>query len=305
MAEVAEAGPEPLIGFARTVRAAVNDLTRRFREAELETPDLDSRLLVCHACNLSHEAYILHDSRLLLDSEAEAIEAMAARRVAREPVSRIIGRREFYGREFVISPAVLDPRPDTETLVGAALDLLERDGASAPRLLDLGTGSGCILLSLLAERPGATGIGIDIDQQGLRIAQENARRLRLTERSVFACMDWTTALRGEFDLIVSNPPYIASSEIASLAPEVRLFDPRTALDGSEDGYAAYKRLACECFRLLRPGGWMLLEAGANQTAEILGLFDETGWFAEAKEWDFYRDLAGINRVVAIKRQSAP
>jgi release factor glutamine methyltransferase len=302
MADAAKAVAD-LRGAPPTVRAMVNELTRRFQAAGIDTPELDSRLLVCQACNLSREAYILHDGRTLSDFEAAAIDAMAARRLAREPVSRIIGRREFYGREFVISPAVLDPRPDTETLVGAALDLLEDEGIRAARLLDLGTGSGCILLSLLAELADATGIGIDIDPEALKVAQDNARRLDLTERSAFACMDWTTALDGEFDLIVSNPPYIASAEIVSLAPEVRLFDPHRALDGSGDGYSAYKRLARECSRVLRPGGWILLEAGANQAVEILALFDEMGWFAEEKEWDFYRDLAGVNRVVAIKRQS--
>lgn len=289
-----------------TIRDAVADLTRRFRAVGLDAPELDARLLVCNACNLTREAYILHDSRALAALEAAAIEGYATRRLASEPVSRIIGKREFYGRDFIVAPAVLDPRPDTETLIDAALKLTADDGGGARplRILDLGTGSGCILLTLLAELPEASGVGIDIDPAALEIARENAKALSLNARSAFACMDWTAALNGEFDLIVSNPPYIASSEIASLAPEVRLHDPLIALDGDSDGLSAYRRLARDCTGMLPPGGWMLLEAGAGQAMEIVGLFEETGWFAEQAEWRLYSDLAGVKRVVAIKRQSA-
>lgn len=288
---------------ARSVQGAVAELSRQFRAAGVATPELDAKLLVSRACNLTREAYILHGSRSLSQAEETAVNRSATRRLAGEPVSRIIGQREFYGRSFAISPAVLDPRPDTETLVSAALDRLRREGLHGPRILDLGTGSGCILLSLLAELPDAYGVGIDIDPRALSTAQDNARALSLAERAAFACMDWTAGLTGTFDVIVSNPPYIASRDIASLAPEVRLYDPHLALDGADDGLCAYKRLASECWRLLRPGGWILVEAGASQAEEILGLFDEMGWFEPAQEWEFHRDLAGFNRVVAIKRQS--
>jgi release factor glutamine methyltransferase len=288
-----------------TVNAAVTELTKHFRAAGFATPDLDARLLVCHACNLSREAYILEARRDVSDAEAAAIQASAARRLAYEPVSRIIGQREFYGLNFVIAPSVLDPRPETETLVDAALGLLKVANYRpvSPRLLDLGTGSGCILLSLLAELPDAWGIGIDIDPAALRIASRNARALSLTERSAFACMDWTAALKAQFDLIVSNPPYIATSDIVALAPEVGGYDPFVALDGGVNGLSAYRRLARDAYELLRPGGWILLEAGAEQSARIIDIFSENEWFSEQREWQLFRDLAGINRVVAIKRQS--
>lgn len=300
-ASVAASPPEAAV----TIRGAVADLTRRFRVAGLETPGLDARLLVCHACNLSRDAYILYEGRALSALEAAAIDRNAARRLASEPVSRIIGKREFYGREFIIAPAVLDPRPDTETLIDVALKHVAQDGdGSRPlRILDLGTGSGCILLTLLAELPEASGIGIDIDPAALQIARANAKALSLNARSAFACMDWTAALNGEFDLILSNPPYIASQEIASLAPEVRLHDPHLALDGDEDGLSAYRRMTQDCIGMLRPGGWMLLEAGAGQAMEIVGLFGENGWFADRTAWELYPDLAGVKRVVAIKRQT--
>jgi release factor glutamine methyltransferase len=299
------AGGMAIESAGTSVRAAVTELTKRFRAAGLATPELDARLLVCHACNLSREAYILSSGRNVSDAEAAAIDASASRRLAYEPVSRILGKREFYGRNFVIAPSVLDPRPETETLVDAALGLLKgaNHKAVSPRLLDLGTGSGCILLSLLAELSGGWGIGIDIDPGALRIASRNACALSLSERSAFACMDWTAALKARFDMIVSNPPYIASSEIVALAPEVSGYDPLIALDGAADGLSAYRRLARESYEVLRPGGWILFEVGARQSTEALDIFDEMGWFPEGREWELFRDLAGINRVVAIKRQS--
>lgn len=293
-------------GAGLTVRSVTANLARRLKAAGVPSPDLDARLLVSNACGFSRETYILTNDRPIEAHESAAIDDLAGRRLAGEPVSRIIGRREFYGRDFAIGPAVLDPRPDTETLVAAAIDILgaEARTASSPRILDLGTGSGCILLTLLAELPQAWGVGIDVDPEALKIATENAKALTLTSRSAFACMDWVEALNGEFDLIVSNPPYIASDEITTLADEVRLYDPKVALDGGRDGYDAYRAISATCLSALRPGGSIVVEAGVRQAVEIVNLFaeqDETGSGVVAR---LFQDLAGVNRVVAIKRQAA-
>ena len=293
-------------GAGLTVRSVTANLARRLRAAGMPSPDLDARLLVSHACGLSRETYILASDRPIEAHESAAIDDFAGRRLTGEPVSRIVGRREFYGRDFAIGPAVLDPRPDTETLVAAAIDILAAEArtAGSPRILDLGTGSGCILLTLLAELPHAWGVGIDVDPEALKLARKNAKTLTLTSRSAFACMDWVEALNGEFDLIVSNPPYIARDEITTLADDVRLYDPKVALDGGLDGYDAYRAISASCLSVLRPGGSVVVEAGARQAAEIVNLFaehDVTGIGVEAR---LFQDLAGINRVVAIKRQAA-
>jgi release factor glutamine methyltransferase len=293
-------------GAGLTVRSVTANLARRLRAAGMPSPDLDARLLASHACGLSRETYILANDRPIDARESAAIDDFAGRRLAGEPVSRILGRREFYGRDFAIGPAVLDPRPDTEALVAAAIDILAAEArtAGSPRILDLGTGSGCILLTLLAELPHAWGVGIDVDPEALKLARGNAKTLTLTSRSAFACMDWVEALNGEFDLIVSNPPYIARDEITTLADDVRLYDPKVALDGGLDGYDAYRAISATCLSVLRPGGSVVVEAGARQAAEIVNLFaehDVTGIGVEAR---LFQDLAGINRVVAIKRQAA-
>jgi release factor glutamine methyltransferase len=157
---------------------------------------------------------------------------------------------------------------------------------------------------LLAELPYAWGVGIDVDPEALKIARENAKALTLTSRSAFACMDWVEALNGEFDLIVSNPPYIASDEITTLADDVRLYDPQVALDGGLDGYDAYRAISATCLSVLRPGGSVVVEAGARQAAEIVNLFAEHGVTGSGVEARLFQDLAGVNRVVAIKRQAA-
>jgi release factor glutamine methyltransferase len=289
-----------------TVHSAITALTQAFREASLPTPELDARLLVLHACGISREAHIINPNRPLEAAEIDQIGTFQERRLAREPVSRILGSREFWGQPFTIGAGVLDPRPDTETLIEAALGLIRLEGRrDAPlRLLDLGTGSGCILLTLLKELPQAWGLGIDRSLAALSIARHNAHALGLGKRAAFACADWLDAINGGFHLILSNPPYIRSSEIAALEPEVRCHDPALALDGGPDGLDAYRRIVDGAARAASPGTWILLEAGAGQITGIVTLFDHAGWTLSPERCRIYSDLAGLERVVAIKRQKA-
>jgi release factor glutamine methyltransferase len=287
-----------------TVRAAIADLTAAFRSRGLPSAELDARLLVLDACGLSHEAYLLAPSRGLSSAERAAIASASARRLAREPVSRILGHREFWGRRFALSPSVLDPRPDTETLVETALDILRDEGRTAAdlRILDLGTGTGCILLTLLAELPNAWGLGVDRDMAALAIARGNAASLGLTERAAFACSNWADAVCGPFDLVISNPPYIPAADIETLEPEVRCHDPRLALDGGADGLDAYRRIIGDQARVVAPNGWLIFEFGVNQVMEILTLLGYTESKGATGGCKIRRDMAGIERVVAVKRQ---
>ena len=282
---------------AATSRSAAFRLVRdRFRALGLDTPELDARLLVAHALGLALEALLADPDAPVGAAGAAAIDALAARRSAREPVARILGRQEFYGREFRLNEATLVPRPDTETLIAAVLDRIDRTGLrSAPlRLADLGTGSGAILLTLLAELPGAGGIGTDISARALDAARANADRLGLADRAAFLAADFTAALDGTFDLIVSNPPYIERAAIAALDPEVRRHDPFAALDGGADGLDAYRAILADGPRLLKPGGALFLEIGADQAAAVAALVAAAG----LDRCTIHRDLAGRDRVVS-------
>ncbi|MGF1620770.1 MAG: peptide chain release factor N(5)-glutamine methyltransferase [Rhodomicrobiaceae bacterium] len=287
-----------------TLHAAISALGGRFRAAGLSTPELDAKILALHACGQSREGYFREPERVLTAAEVETLETYEDRRLQHEPVSRICGSREFWGRDFLIGPAVLDPRPDTETLVDTALGILreERRNGEMLRILDLGTGSGCILLSLLAELPRAWGAGIDRSPEALAVARVNAERHGLADRAAFLCGDWCSSVNGAFDLIISNPPYISGEDIGALNPEVSRYDPLIALDGGRDGLDAYRNIAGEALPALKTGGWMMLEAGINQAGEIIQIFKDRGWQADDADLRICPDLAGINRVVAIKRQ---
>lgn len=284
------------------LETASRKLAARFRNAGLQTPELDARLLVCHTCNITYEQLVGDAERILAHAEAEKLEAKAQRRLAREPVSRIIGYREFHGLKFMLGPQTLDPRADTETLVEAALEVAHNKLAGREiSILDLGTGSGCILLSLLHALPGARGVGVDISEEALKVARANAAALEISERSQFTCSDWTKNISGAFSLVVSNPPYISSNEIDALEPEVSKFDPRRSLDGGEDGLDPFRRIFLELGSVLLPGGWVLLELGATQAisvTEILKTPHEKLNFDEFREW---QDLSGHIRSVGAKR----
>jgi release factor glutamine methyltransferase len=268
------------------------------REAGIEMPELDARLLLCHAAGLTHEATIARASDALSPTARARLDAALARRLKREPIARITGEREFYGRRFIVAPHVLDPRPDTETLIEAALGFVERNGlrSAALNLLDLGTGTGCILLTLLAELPHARGLATDISEDALRVAAANAERLGLSARAAFASADWLDGADGEFDLILSNPPYIPARMIGELADDVALYDPRLALDGGADGLDAYRRIAARAREALAPGGRLILEVGEGQADPVTEILQRAGLIPDQNE-PIRSDLAGIPRVV--------
>lgn len=262
---------------ALTIDGARRAWTQRLAAAGLDSPALDARILVGHALGLDHTALAAAPSRVLVADEEEAIAALARRRLAREPVARILGCKEFWSLQLRIDGSTLVPRPETETVVEAALAAIDARGPRTRplRIADLGTGSGAILLALAAELPHADGVGTDVSAAALAVARDNARRLGLTRARWVAC-DMAAALRGPFDLIVSNPPYIASADIAALAPEVRDFDPPAALDGGPDGLDFYRAIRSAAARLLAPGGAVVVELGAGQVHAVGALFAANG-----------------------------
>lgn len=262
---------------ALTIAEARRIWAQKFRDCGIESPELDARILIGHALGLDHAALANGASRALTAAEQNAIAALALRRMAREPVPRIVGFKEFWSLRLRIADATLVPRPETETVVEAALDAVEQRGArSQPlRIADLGTGSGAILLALISELPQAFGVGSDLSTAALGIARDNAVRLGLRRASFVAC-NMAAALRGPFDVIVSNPPYIPSGEIFGLAPEVRDFDPRAALDGGPDGLDCYRTIAAAAPPLLAPDGALVVELGAGQADAVTALFAAAG-----------------------------
>lgn len=281
-----------------TVAAARRLLTDAFRAAGIESPDLDARALIGHALGLDHAALVAGAHRALAAREVTAIDALAARRLAREPTARIRGLREFWSLPLRVSAATLVPRPETETVVEAALDAIDAQGSRAGkfRLLDIGTGSGALLLALLSELPNSFGIGIDISAAALAVARDNAAALGLAARCAFLACDIAGAVRGRFDLVVSNPPYIAAGDIHSLAPEVREYDPRLALDGGPDGLDCYRAIAAAAGALLAPAGRLIVELGAGQEAAVSALFAAAGLILAAP---VRKDLAGVPRALSV------
>jgi release factor glutamine methyltransferase len=281
----------------QTVDAARRALTARFKSGQIDSAELDARILVGAVLGLDLTGVIAAANRRLISEEATRLQDFAHRRLNGEPVARILEVKEFWGLPLKLSGATLVPRPDTETVVELALEMLH--AAPPPdrrrRIADIGTGSGAILLALLSELPDAYGIGTDISEDALRTAHGNAIDLGLAGRAGFAACDYAAALSGPFDLIVSNPPYIRSAEIAHLATEVRDHDPRSALDGGTDGLDAYRALVPQAAELLVPGGALVVEAGQGQSGDIQGLMTAAGLTLPVPP---KADLAGIRRAVA-------
>lgn len=267
--------------------------TARLKAAGADTPTLDARLLLQAAAGLSREELILGPDRQLSPAELGRFADFVARRERHEPVSRILGDREFYGRSFMVTPATLDPRPDTETLIDAALPLMP-PGA---RILDLGTGTGAIAVTLLAERPDASGVATDLSPEALDVAARNAARTGVADRLRFLQGAWFSPVHGVFDLIVSNPPYIPAGDIAGLDADVRDFDPVLALAGGADGLDAYRAIASGAAAHLVAGGHVLVEIGAGQAEDVTAVFAENG-FRLASRHD---DLGGHVRCLGFRR----
>jgi len=280
----------------QTIDAARRALTGRFKAASIESAELDARTLIGAALALDLTGLVASAARTITAGEATRLEVYAQRRLAGEPVARIIGTKEFWGLPLKLSAATLVPRPDTETVVERALEILRAEDAQnrALRIADLGTGSGAILLALLSELPNAQGIGTDISTDALNTAEANAAELGLGARARFIRCDFAMGLTGSFDLIVSNPPYIRSADIAGLAIEVREHDPRLALDGGADGLDAYRALIPQSAAVLAPGGALVLEAGQGQSAAIETLMTGSALTLDSRP---KTDLTGIFRAI--------
>jgi release factor glutamine methyltransferase len=277
--------------------AALDHAAAALAKAGIGEPRRRARMLLAAATDLSAaEIFACPERRLTPEQQARGA-AMLARMAAHEPLSRIVGRREFWGLEFLLSADTLDPRPETETVVEAVLSRLPERGRAC-RFLDLGTGTGCLLLALLSEYPKACGIGVDIAPGAAVTARDNAVRLGIGGRARFVVGNWTAALTGRFDAIVANPPYIERDAIASLPSEVRDYDPIRALDGGGDGLDAYRAIAADLPRLLPPGGLFAAEIGFGQAAAVAAILGQHGLRVEA----IVPDLAGIDRAVAARRQ---
>ena len=285
---------QELLSRDMAVAQARRTLANAFRQAELDSPELDARLLVAHALSLDHTGLTVESTRRLNDRETRALAALAARRLKREPVARILGVKEFWGLSLWVTEATLVPRPETETVVETALAAIDRSGPRrrALRIADLGTGSGALLIALLGELPNASGIGTDVSRAALAAARDNAGRLGLASRAEFTAGDFGAALTDAFDLVVSNPPYVASSDLAALPPEVR-HDPRGALDGGADGLDSYRTIAGQAPRLLKPDGHLVVELGIGQEPAVAALFRAAG----LAPWPAHPDLSGIPRAL--------
>lgn len=281
---------------AATVGEVLRDLTARLGAVGIDTARLDARVLVGHVLGIEPVQVFSRPERRLSDEERGALEMLAARRERREPISHIIGHREFWSLRFKVTADTLDPRPDSETLIQAVLDLLP-DRQAPHQILDFGTGTGCLLLALLSELPEAQGLGIDASEAALAVAQENAQGLSLAHRVEFRRGDWGRGLDGLFTVIIANPPYIPDDDIPGLEPEVGAFEPITALAGGADGLDCYRRLIPDMARLLAPGGIAALEVGRGQAAAVADILRRHDLAAV----EMRQDLAGVERCVLGKR----
>ncbi len=270
---------------------------KTLKAAGVDSPAIDARLLLEAAAGVTRTEVITDPHRELPDAEVATLNDYVARRARREPVARIIGRKGFWKLLLNVSPAVLIPRPETETIVEMALNAFPETAAFS--VLDLGVGSGAILLSILAERPAARGLGTDVSEEALAVARDNAANLDLNGRAAFLRTGWADGLADEsFDLVVSNPPYIRTAELAGLDPEVREHDPHLALDGGPDGLEAYRDLAPDVLRVLKPDGLFLVEIGWDQAKAVPPLFEAAGG------WDVsvVKDLSNHDRVVTGRKK---
>jgi release factor glutamine methyltransferase len=290
--------PEPAACTASSLRRVVDNAAATLAAAGFDEPRRHARRLLAAGLGLSAAAVFAHPETVLTAAEEARVAAMLGRMLAREPLSRIIGQREFWGLEFMLSADTLDPRPESESVVEAVLSRLP-DRTRPYRFLDLGTGTGCLLLALLCEFPQAIGIGVDVAAGAAATARHNAKRLGLGARAQFLVGDWTGPIAGRFAAIVANPPYIPTPAIPGLPPEVRNYDPQRALDGGADGLAAYRAIAADLPRLLLPDGLFAAEIGLGQATEVAAILAQSGLAIDG----FAADLGGVIRCVVAYRQA--
>lgn len=273
------------------VRAVLARAAGLLRDAGIDNPRLEARLLLAHALGLSREALLAAPDPIVPDH----FDALLARRLRREPLAFILGRQEFWSLSFAVSPASLIPRADSETLIEAALAAWP-DQSRVHHILDLGTGTGCLLLAALSEFRHAFGIGVDLAPDAAILARQNAATLGLADRAAFLAGNWAAALAKEFDLVLANPPYIPTADLASLMPEVTAYEPARALDGGADGLAAYRAILADLPRLLAKDGIAVLELGIGQDAAMIDLARAAGFVATTRA-----DLGGITRALVLRR----
>jgi release factor glutamine methyltransferase len=279
-----------------SVGAAIEFAASALAKAGIDEPRRRARVLLAAALDLSAAEIFAYPERKLNPVQQACIAAVLERMLAHEPLSRIVGRREFWGLEFRLSADTLDPRPESETVVNSVLARLP-DRDRAYRFLDLGTGTGILLLALLSEYKAASGVGVDIAPGATVTARDNAARLGIGARAHFVAGSWAAALTGRFDAVVANPPYIEREAIAALPPEVRQYDPLRALDGGADGLAAYRAIAADLPRLLSPGGFFVTEIGQGQASSVAEILTRHGLQVDG----IASDLAGIKRIVIARR----
>ncbi|MDP2698414.1 peptide chain release factor N(5)-glutamine methyltransferase [Thalassospira sp.] len=287
-----------MIGKRHTLGSLMADGTLRLQQAGCDTPRLDARLLLSAATGMDSGRIMAFTDETVEDAQVTIFDALIDRRRAREPVSRILGRRDFWRYSFALNEATLDPRPDSETLVAWCIEKITAMGGQR-WLVDFGTGTGCLLLSVLADVPDATGMAIDISPRAIDCARDNAVALGVDGRCDFYVSDWDASLPSghvchNFDAVISNPPYIARPEMAGLSAEVRDYDPEIALTDGADGLSAYRILARVAYERLRPGGFVMFEIGRGQEADVSALLEQAGFAGIA----YRKDLGGIIRCVA-------
>lgn len=279
-----------------SIREALRYAVLRLQQEKIESASLDARLLLEHVLRLSREQLLLAMEDVLTQEQEARYYALISARVQRQPVSQLLGKREFWGMEFKVTTDTLDPRPDSETVIEEVLFRLP-DRQKPYKILDLGTGTGCLLLSLLKELPNATAIGVDISEAAINVAKENTLCFGMQSRVAFLTSDWCEKLAGQFDIIVANPPYIPSRSIESLAPEVAKHEPRLALDGGEDGLECYRKIMAALPKLLAPGGFAVFEIGVGQHQALAEIATKQGLTLAGMK----QDLSGIIRCVVITK----
>jgi release factor glutamine methyltransferase len=273
-----------------TIGVALEAAIARLSAVGVDNPRMDARLLLCHSARLELANIIVDPNVVLADECFRKFETLVERREKREPVSHLIGEREFWSLPFIVTADVLDPRPASETLIEAALDHV-RDRSEPVSVLDLGTGSGCLLIAVLSELPGARGVGVDTSEAALVIARRNAEKNLVDDCTTFVSSSWGRSVSGSFDLILSNPPYISESERDDLEPEVAMYEPASALFAGKDGLSAYREVAPDILRLLNPDGVAAIECGRDQMTTVIEIFDDAG----LRHVETRCDLDGIER----------
>lgn len=269
-------------------------ITKILAEGGIETNSLDARIILREIFNFDEKELILNSDLILSESKISKVQKIITRRLNFEPVSKIFGKRDFYNSTFSISDDVLDPRPETENIVEIANNFILEKGYES--FIDLGTGSGCIILSILKENKNLTAVGVDISIDAINIAKKNSKDMNLEKRSSFLVSNWLSSVYNSYDLIISNPPYIPSDEIITLSKTVKNFDPLISLDGGEDGLECYKEIAQDINRVINKNGRVILEIGYNQAHDVIKIFESK----EFKLLKIYKDINGLNRILTFE-----